>query len=113
LELPRNTKFHWACIDTFKQLKFWRKYFLDIVGGTNEEKIQLLEAMTSVSRNNQDLSKRLGSGHSYGSPNSGGPSFQQWETPPNVSQWGTPPSTQQWETPPSIQQWGTPPNAKH
>ncbi|CAD5318494.1 unnamed protein product [Arabidopsis thaliana] len=51
LEFPRNTKFHWACIDTLKELKFWRKYFFDIVVGTNEEEIQLLEAMTSVSRN--------------------------------------------------------------
>jgi len=31
LELLRNTKFHWACIDTLKQLKFWREYFLDIL----------------------------------------------------------------------------------
>ncbi|EFH67487.1 hypothetical protein ARALYDRAFT_314065 [Arabidopsis lyrata subsp. lyrata] len=66
LQLPKKTKFYWACIDTLKELRFWRRYFIDIAGGTDEDKIELLEAMTSVSRNDQDLPRRLGSGHSYG-----------------------------------------------
>ncbi|KAL9831102.1 hypothetical protein AtNW77_Chr3g0197151 [Arabidopsis thaliana] len=82
---------------------------------TNEDKLQLLEAMTGVSRNNQDVPKQLGQSHSFGSPHSGGlssgsPSFvgtnlagrnspgfwglvyPQWSTPPNTPQWGTPPN---------------------
>ncbi|KAG2264812.1 hypothetical protein Bca52824_071891 [Brassica carinata] len=51
---------------------FWRKYFIDIAGSNDEDKLQLLEAMTGVSRNNEDVPKQLGSGQLFGSPHSGG-----------------------------------------
>ncbi|XP_002891227.2 uncharacterized protein LOC9327289 [Arabidopsis lyrata subsp. lyrata] len=110
LQLPKKTKFYWACIDTLKELRFWRRYFIDIAGGTDEDKIELLEAMTSVSRNDQDLPRRLGSGHSYGGSHSTNPNYQQWSSPPNAPQWGTP-NAPQWGTPPNAPHYGTPPNA--
>ncbi|KAG2311151.1 hypothetical protein Bca52824_022708 [Brassica carinata] len=72
LELPKFTKFYWACINSLKELIFWRKYFIDIAESNNEDKLQLLEAMTGVSRNNEDVPNQLGSGQLYGSPHSGG-----------------------------------------
>ncbi|CAH2047086.1 unnamed protein product [Thlaspi arvense] len=41
-------------------------------GSSDEDKLQLLEVMTGVSRNNEDVPKLLGSGPSYRSPHSGG-----------------------------------------
>ncbi|CAA0384397.1 unnamed protein product [Arabidopsis thaliana] len=107
-------------------------YFIDIAASTDEDKVQLLEAMSGVSRNNQDMPKQLGSDHSFGSPDSGGissgspssvgnnlggqnspgfwgPIYPQWGTPPNVAQWETQPNTPQWGTPPNAQ-WSTSPN---
>ncbi|KAF3605009.1 hypothetical protein DY000_02049114 [Brassica cretica] len=72
LELPKFTKFYWACINALKELVFWRKYFIDIAQSNDEDKLQLLEAMTGVSRNNEDVPKQLGSGQLFGSPHSGG-----------------------------------------
>ncbi|KAL1221776.1 hypothetical protein V5N11_036152 [Cardamine amara subsp. amara] len=89
--------------------------------------------MTGVSRNNEDVLNKLGSGQSFGSSYSGGPlygspssmgnsiggqnsgglnafGFQQWETPPNAQQVGTPSNAQQWGTPPNASQWGLSPN---
>ncbi|KAF8113610.1 hypothetical protein N665_0047s0018 [Sinapis alba] len=102
-------RFYWTCLSTLKELVFWRKYVLDIAGSHDEDKLQLLEAMTSVSRNNEDVPKQLGQCQSFGSPSSG---FQQWGTSPNAQQCGTPPNVQQWRTPPNAQQWGIPPNAQ-
>ncbi|CAN8268466.1 unnamed protein product [Cochlearia groenlandica] len=102
-----STRFYWACINSLEELVFWRKYFIDIARSTDEDKSQLLEAMTGVSRNNEDVPRQLGSTQSSGSPNSGG---SQWDTPPAAShQWSTPPVTQQWGTPSPTQQWATPP----
>ncbi|CAA7022388.1 unnamed protein product [Microthlaspi erraticum] len=102
-------------------------------GSIDEDKLQMLEAMTGVSRNNQDVPKQLGKStrmgvhiqegyhlevhlcrNSLGGQSSGGlwaPSFQQWGTPPNAQQWGSPQPAPQWGTPPNAPQWGTPPNA--
>ncbi|KAG5388755.1 hypothetical protein IGI04_030296 [Brassica rapa subsp. trilocularis] len=66
-------------------------------GSIDEDKLQLLEAMTGVSRNNEDVPKQLGVDQSCRS------SYSQ--------QWGTPPTAQQWGTPSFSRQWGTPPNA--
>lgn len=92
LQVTKHTKFYWKCLNTLQELKFWRKYFIDIASSTDEDKLQLLEAMTGVSRNNEDIPKQLGLGLSPGSSssvgnNSGGqsspglwgPGFQQWE----------------------------------
>lgn len=121
LELPKFTKFYWACINSLKELVFWRKYFIDIVGSNNKDKLQLLEAMTGVTRNNEDVPKQLGSGQLFGSPHSGSlssgspafvgnslreNSFQNWGAPPTTQQWGTPPNVQHWGTPPNVQYWG-------
>ncbi|CAF2097996.1 unnamed protein product, partial [Brassica napus] len=74
-------------------------------GSIDENKLQLLEAMTGVSRNNKDVPKQLGAEQSFGSLYA-----QQWGTPPTAQQWGTPPFAQQRSTPANSQQWGTPPN---
>ncbi|KAH0892616.1 hypothetical protein HID58_055045, partial [Brassica napus] len=112
LQVTKHTKFYWKCLNTLQD--------------TDEDKLQLLEAMTGVSRNNEDIPKQLGLGlsHGMGTP----PNAQHWGTPPNAQQWGTPPNpqqwgvqpgfqrapstTQQWGTPPTAPQWGTPPNAQ-
>ncbi|KAF8110131.1 hypothetical protein N665_0087s0012 [Sinapis alba] len=117
LNVPKG-RFYWTCLNTLKELVFWRKYFLDIAGSHDEDKLQLLEAMTGVSRNNGDVPKQLGQCQSFGSPSFRfqqwvtPPNAQQWGTPPNIQQWGTPPNSQQWETPPNAQQWGTQPNSQ-
>ncbi|CAH2047012.1 unnamed protein product, partial [Thlaspi arvense] len=51
----------------FLNLKFQKTNFI----GSDEDKLQLLQAMTGVSRNKEDIPKLLGSGPSYGSPHSG------------------------------------------
>nr|VDD27234.1 unnamed protein product [Brassica oleracea] len=134
LQVTKHTKFYWKYLNTLQELKFWRKYFIDIASSTDEDKLKLLEAMTGVSRNNEDIPKQLGLGLSPGSSssvgnNSGGqsspglwghgfqqwgilPNAQHWGTPPNAQQWGTPPNPQQWGVQPGFQQWGTPPNAQ-
>ncbi|KAL9308678.1 hypothetical protein AtEden1_Chr1g0043051 [Arabidopsis thaliana] len=84
LNLPKHTRFHWACINALKELVFWRKYLIDITASNDEDKVQLLEAMTGVSRNNQDVPKQLGSSHSFGSPHSGGISSG---SPSSVGNW--------------------------
>ncbi|WZY83825.1 hypothetical protein YC2023_030209 [Brassica napus] len=115
LSIPKG-RFYWTCLNTLKELVFWRKYFLDIAGSIDEDKLQLLEAMTGVSRNNEDVPKQLGVDQSCGSSYSQQwgtpPTAQQWGTPPFSQQWGTPPNAQQWGTPPSVSRWGTPPNAQ-
>ncbi|KAH0872870.1 hypothetical protein HID58_070232, partial [Brassica napus] len=114
----------------------YAQYFIDIARSNDEDKLQLLEAMTGVSRNNEDVPKQLGSGQLFGSPHFGGlssgspssvgncsrgnnfqnlgapPTTQQWGTPPNVQHWGTPPNMQHWGTPPNVEYWGTSPNAQ-
>ncbi|CAA7017923.1 unnamed protein product [Microthlaspi erraticum] len=30
LNLPKNTPFYWTCLNTLKEMVFWRKYFIDI-----------------------------------------------------------------------------------
>ncbi|EOA18928.1 hypothetical protein CARUB_v10007567mg [Capsella rubella] len=128
LDLPKHPRFYWACINTLKELVFWRKYFIDIAASTDGDKLQLLEAMTGVSQNNQDVPKQLGSSHSFGSPHLGGlssgspssvtnnlggqnslgcwgPIYQQRGTPPNDPHWSTPPNAPQWGTPPNSQTW--------
>ncbi|EOA25875.1 hypothetical protein CARUB_v10019261mg [Capsella rubella] len=72
VDLPKNTRFYWAWVNALKEFVFWRKYFIDIVGRNDKDKVQLLEAMTGVSRNNQDVPKQLDSCHSFGSPHLGG-----------------------------------------
>ncbi|CAN6998278.1 unnamed protein product, partial [Brassica rapa subsp. trilocularis] len=106
LNIPKG-RFYWTCFNTLKELVFWRKYFLDIDGSIDEDKLQLLEGMTGVSRNNEDVPKQLGAEQSFGSSYA-----QQWGTPPTAQQWGTPPTAQQWSTPPFAQQWNTPPNSQ-
>ncbi|CAG7875701.1 unnamed protein product, partial [Brassica rapa] len=115
LNIPKG-RFYWTCLNTLKKLVFWRKYFLDIAGSIDENKLQLLEAMTGVSRNNKDVPKQLGAEQSFGSLYA-----QQWGTPPTAQQWGTPPfaqqrstpaNSQQWGTPPNVSRWGTPPNVQ-
>ncbi|XP_048635561.1 uncharacterized protein LOC111215893 [Brassica napus] len=66
LNIPKE-RFYWTCLNTLKELVFWRKYFLDIAGSIDEDKLQLLEAMTGVSRNNEDVPKQLGAEQSFGS----------------------------------------------
>ncbi|KAL1210721.1 hypothetical protein V5N11_030354 [Cardamine amara subsp. amara] len=129
MELPKNTNFYWACIQEFREDKFWRKYFVERADNTFEDKIQFLKALTGFTRDDERVGKRLSSGKYFGSPgssifHSGSPSsggntcgqwghpFQQWDTPPSAQQWGTPPSAQQCGTPPSAQQWGTPPSTQ-
>ncbi|KAG2307777.1 hypothetical protein Bca52824_027525 [Brassica carinata] len=63
LELPKFTKFYWACINSLRELVFWQKYFIDIAGSNNEDKLQLLEVMTGL----------FGSPH-FGGLSSGSPS---------------------------------------
>ncbi|CAA7021545.1 unnamed protein product [Microthlaspi erraticum] len=129
MELPNDTDFYWACIRVFREDAFWRKYFIDRADKPFEEKIQFLQAVTGLTRNDERVEKRLSSGKHFGSQSSGGchsgspssggnnswgqtsssqwgPGFQQWGTPPNAQQWGTPPNAQQWGTPPNAQQWG-------
>ncbi|CAN7131747.1 unnamed protein product [Brassica rapa subsp. narinosa] len=50
----------------------YAQYFIDIARSNDEDKLQLLEAMTGVSRNNEDVPKQLDSGQLFGSPHSGG-----------------------------------------
>ncbi|KAJ4894684.1 Uncharacterized protein Rs2_21478 [Raphanus sativus] len=77
------------------------QYFIDIAGSNNEDKLQLLEAMTGVTRNNEDVPKQLGSGQLFGSPHSGGLSSGSPSSVGNSSRansfqnWGAPPTTQQ------------------
>uniref|UniRef100_M4F7A0 Uncharacterized protein n=1 Tax=Brassica campestris TaxID=3711 RepID=M4F7A0_BRACM len=115
LSIPKG-RFYWTCLNTLKELVFWRKYFLDIAGSIDEDKLQLFEATTGVSRNNEDMPKQLGVDQSCESSYSqqwGTPSTaQQWGTPPNAQQWGIPPNAQQWGTLPSVSRWGTQPNAQ-
>lgn len=46
LKAPKGARFYWACLSTLQELVFWRTYFIDIAGSVNEDKLQLLEAMT-------------------------------------------------------------------
>ncbi|KAL9293551.1 hypothetical protein AtEden1_Chr3g0196011 [Arabidopsis thaliana] len=100
LDLPKHTRFYWACINALEELVYWRKYFIDIAASTDEDKVQLLEAMTGVYPNNQDVPKQLGSGHSFGH-------IQEWGTPPNAPHWGTPLITLQWRQTQKFQQVGS------
>ncbi|CAA7061603.1 unnamed protein product [Microthlaspi erraticum] len=136
MEVQKNTGFYWACIQAFKDERFWRKYFIERADKSNEDKLQFLQAVTGYTPDGEFVGKRLVSNQNYGSPNFGGltsgnPSSggnnswgqtlngqwshgsQQWGTPPNAQQWGTPPNAQQWGPFPNAQQWGPPPNAQH
>ncbi|CAH2079530.1 unnamed protein product [Thlaspi arvense] len=91
---------------------FAQKYFIDIAESSNEDKLQLLEAITRTFRNNEDAWDH------HMSPNSGGlsssspslvdnsiggvwtPNSQQWGIPPNAQQWGSSQAALQWRTPP-------------
>ena len=75
LQVPKHTKFYWKCLNTFKELNFWHKYLIDIVTSTNEDRLQFLETMTGVSRNNEDIPKQLGLGQSYQNQHFGRLSF--------------------------------------
>nr|VDC68902.1 unnamed protein product [Brassica rapa] len=98
----------------------YAQYFIDIARSNDEDKLQLLEAMTGVSRNNEDVPKQLGSGQLFGSPHSGGLSsgspssvgncsrgnnFQNLGAPPTTQQWGTPPNVQHWEHHQNMRLW--------
>ncbi|EFH48535.1 hypothetical protein ARALYDRAFT_910853 [Arabidopsis lyrata subsp. lyrata] len=61
LNLSKHTRFYWTCISTLKEQVFWRKYFIDIAESTDEDKLQLLETMTGVLRNNKNVSQQVGS----------------------------------------------------
>ncbi|XP_033140461.1 LWamide neuropeptides-like [Brassica rapa] len=130
MEVPKNTKFYWACIQAFKDDRFWRKYFIDRADNSSEDKLQFLQALTGYTRDSEFVGKRLASGQNSGNPNlsgsfSGSPSSggnnswgrtsggplgnvsQQWGTPPNVQQWGSSSNVPQWGTPPNVPQWGS------
>ncbi|KAH0906006.1 LOW QUALITY PROTEIN: hypothetical protein HID58_037833, partial [Brassica napus] len=93
-------------------------------GSIDENKLQLLEAMTVNSGAHRQLLNngvhhQMLSNGVHRQMLSNGPT-QQWEQPPNAQQWNTPPTSQQWGTPsnsqqwrprPNISQWSTPPNA--
>ncbi|KAL9830725.1 putative Myb/SANT-like domain-containing protein [Arabidopsis thaliana] len=38
LDLPKHTRFHWACINALKELVFWPKYFIDIAASPDKDK---------------------------------------------------------------------------
>ncbi|CAH8262058.1 unnamed protein product [Arabidopsis lyrata] len=61
LDLPKYTRFYWTCISTLKEQALWRKYFIDIAESTDENKLQLLEIITGVLRNNEYMREQLGS----------------------------------------------------
>ncbi|CAA0384198.1 unnamed protein product [Arabidopsis thaliana] len=73
LDLPKHTRFHWACINALKELVFWPKYFIDIAASPDKDK--------------------------WRTP----PNVVQWGTPPNVAQCGTPSNAPHWGTPPNAQ----------
>ena len=121
MELPNDTKFYWECIRAFKEDEFWRKYFITRADKSFEDKIQFLQGLTGYTHDDKRVSKRLSSGHHFGSPSAGGfhygslsaggnnswgqtfggqcgPSFQQWGTPPNAQQWSSPTNAPQWCT---------------
>lgn len=39
MEVPKNTEFYWACIQAFKDDRFWRKYFIDRADNSIEDKL--------------------------------------------------------------------------
>ncbi|CAN6850803.1 unnamed protein product, partial [Brassica oleracea] len=55
LQVTKHTKFYWKYLNTLQD--------------TDEDKLKLLEAMTGVSRNNEDIPKQLGLGVSPGMGN--------------------------------------------
>ncbi|CAA7030347.1 unnamed protein product [Microthlaspi erraticum] len=135
LEVQKNTGFYWACLQSLKDERFWRRHFIDRAENTVKDKLQFLQALSGYTQDGEFVGKKLVSGQNSGSPNFGGfvsnsPPFGgnnswgqtsggQWGygshhlgTPPNLQQWGTPPNAQQWGTPPNAQQWGTPSNAQ-
>ncbi|CAH2061063.1 unnamed protein product [Thlaspi arvense] len=131
LEIPKS-KFYWVCLNTLKELVFWQKYFIDIAGSSDEDKLQLLETITGVSQNNEDARDHHMEVHIYKDyhlanrprwvtvqedcgyqiVNNGGtpPNAQHWDSSQAAPQWGTPPTAQPWGTPPNAQQWCTPLN---
>ncbi|KAL1193096.1 hypothetical protein V5N11_018550 [Cardamine amara subsp. amara] len=135
MEVTKFSDFWCKCMHQLQEDRFWRKYFIDKIESSNEDKLQFLEALTGCTRHGETCEKRLGSRQHYGSPSSSGVllgsssfdgnnlwgqtshgqwghGFQQSGLPPNAQQWGTPPNAQQWGTPPNAQQWGIPPNAQ-
>ncbi|XP_010424419.1 PREDICTED: uncharacterized protein LOC104709520 [Camelina sativa] len=106
----RRQSFETTIQDTIAGYReFQRQSFQQLrpASSTDEDKLQLLETMTGVSRNNQDVPKQLGAGHSFGSPHSGGLSSN---SPSSVgNNLGAQNSPGFWG--PRYQQWGTPPNA--
>ena len=72
MELPNDTKFYWECIRAFKEDEFWRKYFIARADKSFEDKIQFLQGLTGYTRDDKRVSKRLSSGHHFGSPSAGG-----------------------------------------
>ncbi|CAA7058077.1 unnamed protein product [Microthlaspi erraticum] len=115
MEVQKNTGFYWACIQAFKDERFWRKYFIDRAEYSDDDKLQFLQALTGYTPDGEYVGKRLVPNQTYGSPNFGGftsgsPSSGQWNH--GYQQWGTSPNVQHWGTPPNAQQWGPPPNAQ-
>ncbi|CAA7053688.1 unnamed protein product [Microthlaspi erraticum] len=133
MELPNDTDFTGHAFEYLEKMHSWRKYFIDRADKPFEEKIQFLQAVTGLTRNDERVEKRLSSGKHFGSQSSGGchsgspssggnnswgqtsssqwgPGFQQWGTPPNAQQWGTPPNAQQWGHHQMLNN-GAPPNA--
>ncbi|CAN6890683.1 unnamed protein product [Brassica oleracea] len=96
LELPKFTKFYWACINALKELFFLAKLFGSPHSG----------GLSSGSPSSVGNCSRGNNFQNLGAP----PTTQQWGTPPNVQHWGTPPNMQHWGTPPNAQPWGVPPN---
>ncbi|KAG2311577.1 hypothetical protein Bca52824_023134 [Brassica carinata] len=136
MEVPKNTDFYWACIQAFKDDRFWRRYFIDRADNSVEDKLQFLQALTGYTPNNEFVGKRLASSQNSGSPNlsgcfSGSPSscgnnswgqtsggpwsqvYHQWGTPPNAQQCGSSSNIPQWGTPPNAQQWSSSSNVPH
>ncbi|KAF2549658.1 hypothetical protein F2Q70_00022826 [Brassica cretica] len=113
MELPNDTNFYWACIHAFKEERFWRKYFIDRVERTTEDKLKFLQALTGYTRDSEFVGKRAPQwGPSPSAPQWGpSPNATQWNSPSNAPQWGTPPNSPQWGRPPNAPQWSSSPNA--
>ncbi|CAA0268354.1 unnamed protein product [Arabidopsis thaliana] len=89
LNLPKHTRFHWACINALKELVFG-------LGSDHSFGSPHLGGISS--RSPSSVGNNLGG---QNSPGFWGPIYPQWGTPPNVAQWGTPPNAPQWGTPPN------------
>ncbi|CAA7013454.1 unnamed protein product [Microthlaspi erraticum] len=71
IEVQKNTGFYWACIQAFKDERFWRKYFIDRADDSDEDKLQFLQALTGYTPDGEYVGKRLNSNQNCSSPNFG------------------------------------------